>query len=77
VEIPPSGQQSTSPDEYNVVKVCEVICSNRCLTVQEVPDEAGISKKSCGRILTENLCMKRIAAKSVPRLQTDKQKQSA
>jgi hypothetical protein len=34
-----------SPDEQHVEKVREVVRSNRCLTVWEVPDEAGISKK--------------------------------
>jgi hypothetical protein len=53
-DSPCSGRQSTSPDEQHVVKVCEVIHSNRCLTVREVPDEAGISKKLCRKILTEN-----------------------
>jgi hypothetical protein len=43
-DSPCSGRQSTSPDEQHVVKVCEVIRSNRCLTVREVPDAAGISK---------------------------------
>ena len=57
--------------------MCEVIRSNRCLTVREVPDEAGISIKSYGRILIENLRMRRVAAKSVARLVTEEQKQIA
>jgi response regulator of citrate/malate metabolism len=38
-------------------KVREVIHSDRCLTVQEVADELGISKTLCHEILTENLGM--------------------
>jgi len=63
-----------SLDEKHVAKVREVNCSNRCLTVQEVPDEAGISKKLCRRILNENLGMRHVAAKSVPCLLTEEQK---
>jgi len=73
----PHSRQSTSPHEKRVVKVCEVIRSKRCLTVREVPEEAGISKKLCCEILTANLGMKHVADKSVPRLLTEEQKQSA
>jgi hypothetical protein len=46
------------------------------LTVQEVAEEVSISKTVCHEILTENLGMHRIAAKFVPRLLTDDQKQN-
>jgi hypothetical protein len=45
--------------------------------VQEVADEAGISKTSCQQILTENLGMQHVAAKFVPCLMTDEQKQKS
>jgi hypothetical protein len=45
------------------------------LTVREVAEEVDISKTVCHEILTENLGMHQIAAKSVPRLLTDDQKQ--
>ena len=66
-----------SKNERHVEKVCEVVHSYRRLTVQEVPDEAGILKKSCWEILNENLGMRHIAAKPVPRLLSEEQKQSA
>ena len=65
-----------SKTDDNVAKVCEVIRSNRCLTVREVAEEVSISKTVCHEILTENLGMHRIAAKFVPRLLTDDQKQN-
>lgn len=34
-----------SPDEKHVVKVCEVIRSNKCFTVRKVPDDGGFRKK--------------------------------
>ena len=64
------------PKLIHVAKVREVIRSNRRLTVREVAEEVSISKMACHEILTENLGMHRIAAKSVPRLLTDDQKQN-
>jgi len=46
------------------------------LTVREVAEEVSFSKTVCHEILTENLGMHRIAAKFVPRLLMDDQKQN-
>jgi len=73
---PCSGRPSTSKTDDNVAKVREVIRSNRRLTVREVAEEVSISKTVCHEILTENLGMHRMAAKFVPRLLTDDQKQN-
>ena len=45
-------------------------------TVREVSEEVGICKSSCHTILTEKLKMYRVAAKFVPRLLTEEQKQN-
>jgi hypothetical protein len=71
-----SGRPSTSKTDDDVAKVREGIRSNRRLTVREVAEEVSISKTVCHEILTENLGMHRIAAKFVPRLLTDDQKQN-
>jgi hypothetical protein len=60
-----------SKTDDNVAKVCEVIRSNRCLTVREVAEEVSISKTVCHEILTKNLGMHHNAAKFVPHLLTD------
>jgi hypothetical protein len=73
---PRSGRPSTSKTDDNVAKVREVIHSNRRLPVREVAEEVSISKTVCHEILTENLGMNRIAAKFVPRLLTEDQKQN-
>ena len=73
---PRSGRPSTSKTEYNVAKVREVIRSNCRLTVREVAEEVSISKTVCHEILTENWDMHRIAAKFVPCLLTNDQKQN-
>jgi histone-lysine N-methyltransferase SETMAR len=62
--------------DANVAKVHEDIRSNCHLTVREVAEEVSISKTVCHESLTENLGMHRIAAKFVPRLLTDDQKQN-
>ena len=53
-----------------------VIREDRRLTVREVSEEVGICKSSCHKILTEKLKMHRVAAKFVPRLLTEEQKQN-
>jgi len=53
-----------------------VIRENRRLTVREISEEESICKCSCHTILTEKLKMHRIAAKFVPRLLTEEQKQN-
>jgi hypothetical protein len=73
---PHSGRPSTSKTDDNVAKVREVIRSNCRLTVREVAEEVSISKTVCREILTKNLGMHHIAAKFVPCLLTDNQKQN-
>jgi len=53
-----------------------VIHDNRRLTIREVSEEVGICKSSCHTISTEKLKMLRVAAKFVPRLLTEEQKQN-
>jgi len=75
-EDPRPGRPSTSTDNDHVEKVCAVIRGDRCLTVQEVADEVGISTGSCHQILTENLQMRCVRAKFMPCLLTDNQKEN-
>jgi len=63
-----SGRPSTSRNEEMIAKVRTVVRNNRRLTVREM---TGISVGSCDAILTEDLHMKRVRAKFVPRLLTD------
>jgi len=73
---PRSGRPSTLKTDDNVAKVREVIRSNHCLTVREAAEEVSISKTMGHEILTENLGMHCTAAKFVPRLLKDDQKQN-
>ena len=49
---------------------------DRCRTIDELEALTGISWSTCQRILTEELHMKRVAAKFVPRLLSEDQKAS-
>ena len=70
------GRPSTSKTNETVARVREIIRNNRQLTIREVIEDVGISYDSCQEILTKELGMSRIAAKFVPRLLTDEQKQN-
>ena len=70
-----SGQPSTSKEEI-IQKFQKVIPSNYRLTIREVAEEAGISKTMFYEILTENLGMHHVAAKFVPHLLSEDQKQN-
>jgi len=65
-----------SMDYDHVEKVLAVICQNRLLNICEVAEEVGICKSWCHLILTDKLKMRHVAAKFVPRLLTDAQKEN-
>ena len=73
---PRSGRPSTSRTDENITKIHELIMEDRRRTIDELVNLTGVSWSSCQRILNEELGMKRVAAKMVPRLLTDGQKQS-
>jgi len=73
---PKSGRPSSSTGDDHIEKVRSLICENRRLTSREVSKEVGICKSSCHTILTEKLKMHRVAAKFMPRLLTEEQKQN-
>jgi hypothetical protein len=70
-----SVRPSTSKTTENVEKVRELIHEDGHRTIHELADTVGIRYGVCQEILTENLNMRRIAAKFVPRLLTNDQKQ--
>jgi len=68
---PRLGRASTSRSEEMIAKVRTVIPNNRRLTVREIADDCGISVGSCDANLTDDLHMKRVCVRFVPRLLTD------
>ena len=69
------GRPSISRNEEMIAKVRTIFRNNRRLTVREISDDCRISVGSCDAILTEDLHMKRVRAKFVPRLLTDDQRE--
>jgi len=63
-----SGRPSTSRNEEMIAKVRTIFRNNRRLTVREIADDCGISVVLCDAILTDDLHMKRVCVKFVPRL---------
>ena len=72
---PRSGRPSTSKTDDNVVKVRNLVRSDRRLTIREMSDELNLSFYAVQSILTEDLNMRRVSAKFIPKLLTDEQKQ--
>jgi hypothetical protein len=70
-----SGRISTSKTTENVEKTWELIREERCRTIHELAGTVGISYGVRQEILTENLNMQHTAAKFVPWLLTNDQKQ--
>ena len=69
------GRPSTSKNPEMINKVRDLVLQDRRITIREICDEVDISMGSCHSILTEDLGMKRVAAKFVPRLLTPEQKE--
>jgi hypothetical protein len=63
-----SGRLSTSQNPDAIDKVRTSMKKDCCLTVREIADGAGISRGFENTIVTEDLGMRRVAAKSVPKL---------
>jgi len=71
---PRPGRPSTSHIEETVARVREIIRADRRLTIREVAEEVRIAFGTCQKILTEDLRIRRVKPKFVPRLLTAEQK---
>ena len=70
-----SERPSTSRTDENVERVRQKVRSNRCLTVKMIVDALGMNSERVWRIITEDLGMRKICAKMVPRLLNERQKE--
>jgi histone-lysine N-methyltransferase SETMAR len=73
-DLPRPGRPSTSRNEENIEKDRQAINEDRRKTIEQVSEETNVSWSSCQRILTEDLRMRRVSAKFVPRLLAEEQK---
>ena len=70
-----SGRPLTGTTTENAVKVRQAILEDRRRMIQDVCKIVGLSYGTCQRILSDELNMRRIAAKFVPRLLNGDQKE--
>ena len=73
---PRSGRLSTCQNVENLEKFRNAINADRRRTIDEISEITGLSWSSCQRMLTEDLNMKSVAAKFVPRLLTEDKKKN-
>ncbi|UYV80072.1 hypothetical protein LAZ67_18001593 [Cordylochernes scorpioides] len=70
-----AGRPSTSTTDEKINEVEKMILANRRITVREVAEDLNISISSCHSIFMNDLGMRRVAAKFVPKLLNCDQKQ--
>ncbi|UYV74964.1 hypothetical protein LAZ67_12001915 [Cordylochernes scorpioides] len=70
-----AGCPSTSTTDEKINEVEKIILANRRITVREVAEDLNISIGSCHSIFINDLGMRRVAAKFVPKLLNCDQKQ--
>jgi len=69
------GRPATSSTEENIAKVRHIVRENRRLTVRSVAEQVNIDRETVREILTEDLDMRKVCAKMVPKELTEEQKQ--
>ena len=70
-----SGRPETSRPEENIATIRQIVRENRRLTVRSVAEQVNIDKETVRKILTEDLDMRKVCAKMVPKELTKEQKQ--
>ena len=70
-----AGRPSTSTTDENIDEVKKIVLANRRITVREVAENLNISIGSCHSIFSNDLGMRRVAVKFVPKLLNFDQKQ--
>ena len=70
-----SGQPATSRTEENIAKVCQIVREKHWLIVRSIAEQVNIDRDVVRKILTEDLDMREVCAKMVPKELTEEQKQ--
>ncbi|UYV76833.1 hypothetical protein LAZ67_14002137, partial [Cordylochernes scorpioides] len=71
---PRQGRPTFRRTDENVQKITDLIKENPRTTLLELEQDTGISKTTIGRIVTEDLRLKKTSAKFIPRFLTNEQK---
>lgn len=70
------GRPTEASAEENVIKIKQILDTDRRLTCEEIAKDVGISHGSVHNILTSKLGMRRVAARWVPHCLTKEQKEA-
>jgi len=70
-----SGRPATSTTEEKIAKVRQILRENRRLTVRSIAEQVNIDRETVRKILSEDLDMRKVCAKMVPKELTEEQKQ--
>ena len=70
-----SGRPGTSRTKENIAQVRQIVRENRRLAVRSIPEQVNIGRETVRKILTEDLDMRKVCAKMVPKELTEEQKQ--
>lgn len=70
-----TGRPVTCRTEENIERVRHALLKDRRLTVRMIAEELSISKDTVWTIITEDLEMRKVCAKMVPKILTDDQKE--
>ena len=70
-----SGWPATCRTEENIAKIRQIVRENHRLTVRSIAGQANIDRETVRKILTEDLDMRKVCSKMVPKELTEKQKQ--
>jgi DNA-directed RNA polymerase sigma subunit (sigma70/sigma32) len=66
-----SGRPATSKTEENIAEVRHIVLENRRLTARSVAEQANIDRETVRKILTEDLDMRKVCTKMVPKALTE------
>jgi histone-lysine N-methyltransferase SETMAR len=69
-----SGRPSTSKTNENVSRVKNLLNSDRRMSIRMIADDLNIPQTQVFEIVTENLAMRKVCAKLVPRVLSEEQK---
>jgi len=61
------GWPATSRTEENIAKICQIVRENCRLTVRGIAEQVNIDTETVRKILTEDLDMRKVCAKMVPK----------
>jgi len=70
-----SGRPATSRTEENIANIRQIVRDNHWLTVRSIAEQVNIDRETVRKILTEDLDIRKVCAKMVPKELSKEQKQ--